>query len=352
MEKTKVCVDCGKVFTRKGYVRCEECNSDYFVLKAMRVHGTRYDYSQSVYVKPNKKVKIICPVHGLFYQGPNNHLRGSGCPKCARIKYTTETFIQTAIQKQGDKYDYSQSIYVNSQKKVKIICPIHGMFEQNPNSHLRGTGCPRCGEKRVRRLSTEDFIQKAIQKHGDKYAYEEVEYVSAEDKVRIRCKDHGIFEQRASSHLSGHGCPECSGAGKLTREIFIEKARKIHGDKYCYEEVEYIGSQCKVMIRCKDHGGIFWITPRNHLRGMSCPVCSGKMLTLEAFIEEARKIHGDKYSYKDVFYFNQHRIVDIICPDHGKFEMSPKSHLAGNGCRKCRRAEAAGEMPHSHSSDH
>lgn len=136
--------------------------TDEFVQKAKQVHGNKYDYSKTVYVKSREKVVIVCPVHGPFEQLPPSHLSGNGCPGCAREwteehrrnlqessrasrGMTTEEWVERAKAVHGDKYDYSQTVYVNQRTDVTIICPKHGSFRQKADSHLRGHGCVQCG---------------------------------------------------------------------------------------------------------------------------------------------------------------------------------------------------------------
>ena len=139
---------------------------------------------------------------------------GAGCPDCSgRKRSTTEEFIQRARAIHGDKYDYSLVDYKNNKTKVKIICPIHGIFEQKPLSHLSGNNCPQCsslenGKKQT--FTNIEFIEKAKEIHGDKYDYSLVDYKTAHNKVSIICKKHGVFEQIAYRHLDGSGCPSCS----------------------------------------------------------------------------------------------------------------------------------------------
>lgn len=123
---------------------------------------------------------------------------------------------------------------------------------------------------------------------------------------------------------------------KSKTEIFIEKARKIHGDKYDYSNVNYVKAIEKVYIICPTHGG-FWQTPHMHLCGRGCPKCAKNVrLTTEEFIECARKIHGDKYDYSKVEYKNARTEVCIICPDHGEFWQVPYVHIGiGCGCPSC-----------------
>lgn len=119
-----------------------------FIRRATLVHGDTYDYCCTNYINSHTKVLIICRKHGAFSQLPYEHRRGSGCPECgvARTRLTTEEFIQRAVVKHGNYYDYSHAIHRGSHIKVMITCPKHGAFVQTPNSHLSGTGCPDCGE--------------------------------------------------------------------------------------------------------------------------------------------------------------------------------------------------------------
>ena len=251
-------------------------------------------------------------------------------------KKTKEEFIAKAKLVHGDKYDYSKVEYVGALTKVCIICPKHGEFCQEANSHLRGQGCPKCKyEKQT--CTTDEFIAKAKKIHGDKYDYSKVEYVGALTKVCIICPKHGEFCQEANSHLRGQGCPKCKYEKQTcTTDEFIAKAKKIHGDKYDYSKVEYVNRKTKVCIICPKHGE-FWQTPSAHLRGQGCPKCKSKKqtCTTDEFIAKAKKIHGDKYDYSKVEYVNRKTKVCIICPKHGEFWQTPNHHLSGCGCPKC-----------------
>lgn len=128
----------------------KKSNKDDFINKANFIHNNRYDYSLVNYISSNIKVNIVCPSHGIFEQTPNNHLTGQRCPVCypQKIKKTNEFFIDECRYIHGDKYDYSLVEYINSKIKIKIICKKHGVFEQRPNSHLLGQGCPNCNESK------------------------------------------------------------------------------------------------------------------------------------------------------------------------------------------------------------
>ena len=314
-----------------------------FIEEAKKVHGNKYDYSKVTYTKAKEKICIICPIHGEFWQTPDNHIHGKKCPKCRnRIKKTTEQFIKEARKIHGNKYDYKKVEYVNNSTKVCIICPIHGEFWQTPKQHLKGHGCPKCAfekNKDVNRGNLEEFIQHAKGIHGDRYDYSKVEYVNNRTKVCIICKEHGEFWQKPYNHLSGKGCPKCANKNMTTID-FILKSKKIHGDKYDYSKAEYKDSHTNVCIICTKHGK-FYISPNSHLSGCGCNKCGEisrilkRTSNVAEFLEKAKKIHGDRYDYSKVEYINSSTKICIICKEHGEFWQTPNEHLSGHGCPKC-----------------
>ncbi len=189
-----------------------------FIVKANAVHGERYDYSSVQYVRSTEPVVIICQKHGQFKQKPNKHLQGRGCCGCAEesraSKRTkpTEQFIEEAKRVHSDLYGYHLVEYVSARAKIEIVCSVHGSFWQVADSHLKGFGCQRCGSANSAALRTKtqaQFIADAIAVHGNRYCYDEVEYSTGKQKVAIICREHGIFWQVAQSHTSGDGCLLC-----------------------------------------------------------------------------------------------------------------------------------------------
>lgn len=256
------------------------------------------------------------------------------------MAYTTESFIKKAIEKFGDRYDYSKVDYINSSTKVCIICKKHGEFWQVPSSHLRGYECPYCAnEKRGVRDTKEDFLIKAKKVHGDKYDYSKVEYINASTKICIICHDHGEFWQLPSAHLSGQGCPKCIGRD-LTNEQLVEKFKKVHGDRYDYSKINYVNSVSKLTIICPKHGE-FLQSSAKHLQGRGCPKCAvekrsnAQRVSKEEFISRANKIHECKYSYEFSEYTDMDNKIKILCPKHGEFFQRPYDHLQGHGCPRC-----------------
>lgn len=117
----------------------------WFIPQFTAVHGNTYDYSETNCGLMREEITIKCKIHGQFKQRLNVHLKGSGCPKCANChKKTNQEQILNFQQIHGTLYDYSLLEYKNTDTKITIICRIHGEFQQTPNHHLRGTGCPQC----------------------------------------------------------------------------------------------------------------------------------------------------------------------------------------------------------------
>jgi very-short-patch-repair endonuclease len=119
--------------------------TEKFIKESNKVHKYRYDYSKTNYIRIRDKVEIKCLTHGTFFQEPFIHLKGSGCPKCAHsFQSDTQSFIDKAREIHNDLYNYEKTKYIQSKEKVIITCKKHGDFFQSPNNHLKGTGCPRC----------------------------------------------------------------------------------------------------------------------------------------------------------------------------------------------------------------
>jgi hypothetical protein len=183
---------------------------------------------------------------------------------------------------------------------------------------------------------TDTFISKAKKIHGDKYEYSKVNYVNAKTKVTIICKTHGEFTQTPSNHLNRHNCQKCANNFKGNTEIFIEKAKQIHGDRYVYSKVNYVNADTQVLIICKEHGEFTQIPDFHINRKCGCPKCSNNVkFSLLEFIDKANQIHNNKYVYSKVEYSNNRKHIIIICKKHGEFTQIPFVHLLGHGCPSC-----------------
>lgn len=293
-----------------------------------KVHGDKYDYSLiKEYKTVDEHLPIICPIHGVFYQSADKHASGQGCPKCAKnYKMNTEVFKERAHEVHGDKYDYSESIYEGTEVKLKIKCNRCGeWFWQSPHMHLGGQGCPNCYGNPLK--TTEDYIKECKAIHGDKYDYSKTVYNGAYSKVTITCPIHGDFIQRARTHLYNHGCPKCSGKYKYEKEYFIERARKVHGDKYDYSMIDEIkNNQTKVPIICKKHG-VFYQTPDNHInQEQGCPYCLRSKL--EECVAGILNDNGFKFEEKKHFKWLGTQHLDFYLPEYNvAIECQGEQHL-------------------------
>ncbi len=262
-----------------------------FIQKATVLHEGKYEYSKVYYVNNSTKVIIICPTHGEFLQRPNDHTHKNknGCPTCgkesSRVKRTSnkDSFVKKATEIHGDKYNYTPVDYKTALTKVGIVCKIHGLFNIQPNSHLSGQGCKKCGYEKNslnRSKDKEVFLEEAAKKHGDRFTYDLTNFSGTRSSINIFCKKHdSYFEQVAVTHLkSKGGCPICK--SEVTSKTFlsntkefIEKALAKHDSYYDYSKAEYTGNKDKIIITCPVHGD-FEQRPNDHLSGCGCIKCS------------------------------------------------------------------------------
>lgn len=250
---------------------------DEFIKKSTLKHKNKYNYSQVDYKDSVTKVIILCEIHGSFLQEPASHTRGTGCPKCSgKYSYTTKEYIDKVKVIHGNFYDYTKTEYINSTSKLLITCPIHGDFEQNPSDHQNGSGCKKCYIEQIR-SSTEQFIEKAKKIYGEKHDYDLVDYIDRNTYVKIICPKHGIFEKSPLVYLKGQGCQKCA---RETSRL--------------------------ALLSTNDH-----------------------------FISKSILVHSDKYDYSLVDYKGSAFNVIIICKQHGEFEQRPDVHIRGGGCTRC-----------------
>jgi len=313
-------------------------NNITFIEKSKKIHGDKYDYSSVEYEKSNIKVKIICKKHGVFFQTPSAHLQGRGCVICGGSKkYTNDLFIKKSKKIHGDKYDYSLVDYKSMKSKVKIICRKHKIFEQKPESHLNGHICKRCYNEN-RTMTDVKFIKKSKDLHGDKYDYSLVDYKNSKTKVKIICKEHGVFEQVPSAHLSGQGCKYCADITKrLTIMDFIKKSKEIHGDKYDYCNVKYVNNYTKVEIICDKHGSFFQ-SPNYHMLGQGCPNCQISLLenNIKKLLDKNNINYEQQKTFEDCKNINKlpfdFYLIDFkICIEcNGKQHYKPVKYFGGD----------------------
>lgn len=306
----------------------------------------------------------------------------------AKAPLTQEQWVARAKAKYGDKYDYSESEYLNGMAPILVRCKKHdlqfrvmaGNFISKNNYH-----CPIClaeekanqlirsaykrnekdvsiasdiikgikqgvltasGQRRPVLKTKIDYAQRFIEKakmiYGDRYDYSKVIYKGAEEKVTIICKEHGEFQITPRAFVSGdhsriHGCPVCEGLNvpsSYSKEQFIEDMNRIYGKKLKFNFNEYTRKSGTVTAICPKHGQIkhtaaYWLT------GKGCDYCNGKFFPKD-FVKLAKKVHGDRYDYSktEVPKSTQSKVT-IICPEHGEFKQFVWLHLSGCKCPSC-----------------
>lgn len=239
-----------------------------------------------------------------------------------KIKKTTEWFIERALLKHNNRYDYSKTIFNGVKTPVVIICSTHGEFLQTPSNHLyRGAGCPTCSRTVRPQHQPMDyltFISKASVVHGNKYTYEKTSFVKMKQTIIVTCPVHGDFITTANNHLyRGAGCHKCAVEDnikrhKYTQDQFIKKAQKIHNNKYNYSKTNYEHCRTPVTITCPIHGDFIQV-PYYHLAGNGCQQCGvSPGVYCEGFFEK----YPEKQNKEGTFYvikinINHNEIIKI-----------------------------------------
>lgn len=144
LTKKQGCPKCGKkdLWDTRGRL-------DYnkFIENLPSKNKEKYIYPDQLINSSESIIRIVCPTHGEFTQKVVSHTQGRGCTACAgNTTKTKDMFIIDANKVHNGLYDYSKFIYKTSKDKGIIICPLHGEFEQTPDSHINGkSGCNYCG---------------------------------------------------------------------------------------------------------------------------------------------------------------------------------------------------------------
>ena len=262
-------------------------NTKDFIEASRKVHGEKYDYSNAEYVNAKVKVEIICPEHGPFMQAPNKHVSASrGCPPCGSRRQGeakelgVESFLERAITKHGNKYEYDLSEYRLTTIPIRIKCKLHGWFSQVPEHHIKSEiGCSKCSHEKngqAKSYSSDVFIEKARTAHGDRYSYDITEFKRSGLKVKIICKIHGVFEQIAANHLNGYGCQSC-----------VKNGFNVNSGAHLY----VLESKCKSMIK-------IGVTKNLRQRVMSLASCTPFEFDLVAhYSGKGRYVKDDETSY-------------------------------------------------------
>ncbi len=257
---------------------------------------------------------------------------------------TNAQFVIDAIKVHGNLYGYNNTIYEDAKSKVWITCKVHGDFEQRPNDHLNGAGCPDCGNLKgaIARTSSRDkFVEDCNIKHKFKFEYHFLEYGDIYSIIIVTCPKHGNFEIVANDHLNGGvGCGKCAGRG-LTLEERKELLTEKHNGYYGYDYMVYASAQEEIIVTCPKHGN-FKQQYATHLMGHGCDKCGyvrtaeKLMLNQEEFLDKVYEKFGDTFDLKNSVYAGMKKEIWIHCPVHGNFKTTPFGFLQTKyGCGKC-----------------
>lgn len=188
------------------------------------------------------------------------------------IRMNQESFLARMKELFGGKYDFSESVFINSNENVTYICPKHGKVTTKAKNLLAGYGCKLCAREEVKKKLTwtqEKFLEEAEKVNNGQYDLSKVKYINNNTKIEIVCKEHGSYWTLPRTFLAGHKCAKCQKKYSDT-EYFKEQAFLVHKNKYDYSKVEYINSSTPVYIICRRCGKGFWQTPNVHLSGSGC----------------------------------------------------------------------------------
>lgn len=376
-------------------------DTDEFIRRSKAIHGDKYDYSVMSYKGLKYPINLICKKHNYEFtvKAACQHIYDhyQGCQICKAEKLQNH-FFNKAKTIHGDKYDYSESVFVSSKKPIDIICKKHNykftLIMAQAHVGVAKQGCPICSAEKIaqynaerskvaeerrrkkrkekaklqkerkpfvlseeekqekllkcKKTRQERFLQKARAKYGDTYDYSLVDYETKDKTVNIICKVHGVFPITPRTFLFGshnrpaHGCPKCDGIKeqkKITQEDFLQAVREKHGEKWDLSTVQYRNKHQILGLSCPDCKDNFETTTEKLMDGLGCPRCEGRIKDLRYYVEEAKKVHGDKYDYSECYltYEKKHQVLNNIrCEIHGGFSSRTTVHINMKcKCPKC-----------------
>lgn len=223
-------------------------------------------------------------------------------------------------------------LYKTNRKKVEIICPKHGVFEQLPVNHLSGKGCRKCSSEingYNKRLKRDDVFSKLNNLYD--YDLSLLKFKTIKSTVTVICHKHGQFKKPLEKLLLGQGCKKCKFL--LDKDEVLDKANEIHNNFYDYSEFDFKFKKDKAIIICPEHGKFKQIVTE-HLTGRGCPKCCGKNYMFKDFLKDVEKFNND-YIYDESSFKGKTFKINIECKKHGKFKQEVRKHLLGQNCPKC-----------------
>lgn len=266
---------------------------------------------------------------------------------------TQDEFIQKMNIRYGNKFDFSETVYVNNTTKIHVTCNRCGadIYTRPGDLYVHGT-CRKCTQYHDKAY----YVEKFIDAHGDKYDYScmsKEKLYTRHDTITIICPIHGEFQQKIKNHINGNGCKLCgynkSGDSvKISLEDIKKRLDKLCGSDLEYDIKKYKNTNTPLPLKCNKCGKTFMRDVNALMINNTCPYCNGKNRNLtyktNEFIEKARNIHGDKYDYSKTVYKKTDEKICVIChkindfgDEHGEFWVTPHSHIgvSKTGCPKC-----------------
>ena len=295
--------------------------------KVSNVWGDAYSVISNTYEGSKKDMVFDCKKHGEFVRTPNAFIdKKCGCPQCGpgsggKNKLAPETVL-AKLKLKFPTFEFPEFLesYKDTQCKIRVVCPTHGEFSIRPASlRLAKGGCPSCNIEEgiaARTYTRENYIAKAISRHGARYDYSKLKYKNSREKVEIICPEHGSFFQDANIHLM-FGCFQCgisrrNTAAKISFAEFVTRARAVHGQRYQYKESDYLHMVKPVGITCTIHGKFKQVGTDHIHSEAGCPKCGNQMskgeLELKEYLTEIGVEHVANYKYSG------RKEVDVFIP--------------------------------------
>lgn len=261
-----------------------------------------------------------------------------------------EAFVEKANKIHNNKYKYVKESYIKSTENCTIICPRHGEFFKRPDVHTnQGQGCPDCStENRLNHDNLKWYtvdIEKLIEDKSFVYIPEK-DFVFKKTKLKFYCDIHKEFTRTIIDIESGKGCKECDKLKyqeeqRLKRkQEFLEKASKLHKNRYNYDGIDYQGAFNIIQIYCNTCKKHFPQKPREHLQGNGCQICGKNAskdklkITLDKFLIRVKGLY-EGIDYSKLSFESIEDIGIFICEEHGEYEQKVSNHLRHKGCEGC-----------------
>jgi very-short-patch-repair endonuclease len=262
-------------------------------------------------------------------------------------KLTLERVLERFHEIHGDRYDYSQVVWVNKQTRMTIVCREHGPFEHTFETHRKGRGCKSCWLEALRAKKERELLKYLQETYSELYDYSLISYERDRVPLKLVCPTHGVFEiapyairQPTRSILCSACYSDRGRNSKLELGEILDRFKLRHGDRYDYSQLGYKSAHVPVEIICRQHGS-FQMKAYVHWTGSGCPSCSTKIVSTADCVARFKEVHGERYDYSQVDYQGPEIAVVIICRTHGAFTSNPANHWkqAGESCTPCRAAK-------------